>query len=419
MFLKSSLLNKIFFWILPLLAIFVWVLDAYASPPVTIVKGLAKLSGLIGIAFIANSFLHASRFGFVEKIYGGLDKVYKSHKKSGRYAYVFIFLHPLFLATSSVFNLESLKLHYIPGSLLNYNTGMGAFYLLNILLLFTLVIKLPYHIWKYTHKLMIVVLFLSSVHVFQNSFGVVWLFNFVLIVLGTGSFIYREWIYGNLDKKYIYEISAIRNLGIINELQLKPRAEKLLFKAGQFVFIKFLDSNLISKEAHPFSISSDPHDEIIRISAKSLGDYTSTLDRARVGDLVKIVGPHGYFTVDKTERKQLWISGGIGTTPFLSMVNDSDVLDLVFVHSNKNNNDAVYLSELQEKSKAKDFKLIPHFSDSEGFINAEYIQNNIPDFKEREIYICGPSVMMYALRDMLIKLGVEKDRIKFEDFNFK
>ncbi len=416
---QSNFFNKIFFWVLPILAVIVWALDVTASPAMPIQPILAKLSGLLGIAFIANSFLHASRFGFIEKIYGGLDKVYKAHQKSGRYAYVFILVHPLFLATKGLLSLESLRLHFLPGDFLNYNTGIAAFYLLNVLLLLTLVIKLPYQIWKRTHKLMIVVLLLASLHVFQNSFGIVWLFNFALIMIGTLSFIYREWIYGNFSRKYLYEVVSIKDLDSITELELEPKEEKMLFQAGQFVFLKFVDSNIVPDEGHPYSISSSIHNENIRISSKSLGDYSEKLKMAKKGDVVKIVGPHGRFTVNKAVKKQLWISGGIGTTPFLSMLYESDGIDLIFIHSNRNEKDAVYLEEIQLKANTGAFKFIPHYSDTEGFINAEYFKKHVPDFKDREILICGPSIMMYKMRDILVELGADKNQIRFEDFNFK
>jgi predicted ferric reductase len=399
-------MKKLVFYGIPLTAVIVWILEGFFLghfQTLSIQSSLAKLTGLLGIAFLSLNFITAARYDIIEKWFGGLDIVYKYHKLAGKLAYVFIFLHPFFLLTRRAINIDSIK----------------TFYILNFLLLLTLVLKLPYQFWKRTHRFMIFVLIFAGLHVFVAGNELSKPYGVALMVIGVYSFIYRELIYGFLVKKKYYEVTEIKNTGSISDIFLKPLGKKLEFKPGQYVFMRFLNSSTIPNEAHPYSMSSDNSDEQIRISAKELGNYSSTLDTARVGDRVKLVGPHGLFTVDNNHKKQLWISGGIGTTPFLSMLNDVNKdIDLVFIHSNKTEEETIYAEEIKRKLN-NDSKFLKHISDTEGFINAEYFKKNVPDVAERVVYICGPSVMMYAMRDILLDLGVPRKHIRFEDFNFK
>jgi predicted ferric reductase len=417
-------MKKIIFYSIPATAVIVWILEGILLghfQTISIQSSLAKLTGLLGIAFLTLNFVTSARYDFIERWFGGLDIVYKYHKLAGKLAYVFIFLHPFFLLTRRAINIDSIKTLYIPGVTpsATLNTGIVAFYILNFLLLLTLVLKLPYQFWKRTHRFMIFVLFFAGLHVFVAGNELSKPYGVALMVIGIYSFVYRELIYGFFVKKKYYEVVDIKKFGSVSDIFLKPLGNKLNFKPGQYVFMRFLNSPTIPNEAHPYSMSSDNSDEIIRISAKELGNYSETLDTAKVGDKVKLVGPHGLFTVDNKHKKQLWISGGIGTTPFLSMINDVNKdIDLAFIHSNRTEEETIYTEEIQKKLNPQS-KLLKHISDAEGFITAEYFKSNIPDVAERVVYICGPTVMMYAMRDILLDLGVPRKHIRFEDFNFK
>jgi len=92
-------------------------------------------------------------------------------------------------------------------------------------------------------------------------------------------------------------------------------------ESGQFVFVTF-DA---SEGAHPFTISSawtgDGHMQFL---IKDLGDYTKVLPATlKVGDPVKIEGPYGRFNFSGTRRRQIWVGGGIGVTPFVARLPNS------------------------------------------------------------------------------------------------
>jgi predicted ferric reductase len=87
-------------------------------------------------------------------------------------------------------------------------------------------------------------------------------------------------------------------------------------EAGQFAFVNFH-----AKEgAHPYTISSAWHgDGKLLFLVKALGDYTRTLaSTLKVGEVVEIEGPYGRFNFEGSPKRQLWIGGGIGITPFVA-----------------------------------------------------------------------------------------------------
>lgn len=432
-------MKKILFLIIPaILGIVIWLIDKYLFVgelfPDDVVKYMAQLSGIMGLTYITLNFVLASRLDSLERFFGGYDKVYRYHMWSGRVAYGFIFTHPVFLTLKSLMiqlDLNSLVRYFIPvlNNPLEYNIGVLAFWLLTLLITLTVVIKLPYHIWKQTHRTMILVLLLATLHGYMNTYNtsyIVWPWILFLGIIGITSWIYREVYYEHFSNKiYKYKVAEIHPKGDITEIVMESTEDrKLSYDPGQFALFSFRNHKVIPIEFHPFSLSSSPTDDFIRVSAKGLGDYTDKLRRAQSGDLVKVLGPHGGFTNIEDTGKQLWIAGGIGVTPFLSMLryykSKGLSTDIVFFYGCKNESESVYLQEIQELiTGSVNMKLIVHYSDKEGFVNAEYFKKNIEDLNERTVYLCGPAVMMKALRKGFKQIDYPKKKLKFEDFSFK
>lgn len=391
---------------------------------------LVQILGLLGIVFLTLNFVLATRLKFLEEIFGGLDKLYKYHKMSGRIGFTLIWAHPFFQIVKNFTNIEIIKLYFFPTGLLDYTLGILALYTFTVLIILTVVVKLPYHVWKYTHKLMIVGYILAAFHIYLIKSDVsdfialrVWILG--LITLGIISYIYKEFIYVTFGPRFDYTVEKVNIKNPITEIYLRPVLKKMKFVPGQFAFFSFQNSRKVSPEYHPYSISSNPKDEILRVSAKSLGDHTYTLKNLETGVKVRVLGPYGKFSSNFTHsyENEVWIAGGIGVTPFLSMLNSINAeKKIVFIYSCRNSEETVYKDEILKKvANLNNIKFICHYSDLEEYLTVEKIKQLL-DFDiglKTGIFICGPRKMMKTLSKQFRAAGVKSDNIIFEDFALK
>jgi predicted ferric reductase len=222
-----------------------------------------------------------------------------------------------------------------------------------------------------------------------------------------------------LVPRYKFEIHQINKLSNnIVSIVLKPIGEKMNFTAGQFGFIRIL-GKMINDEEHPFSFTSDPNLEELSLAIKQVGDYTQKLDKLEIGTQVEVEGPFGIFSYKNSKNtNQIWLAGGIGITPFLSMLwdikNKSNYrIDLYYCV--KNESEAVFLNQITDI--AKTVRVIPFYSDKEGHISAKEIAKRSNGLENKDIFICDPPAMIKDLRKQFISLGVNQNSIKSEEFD--
>ncbi|NMC58789.1 MAG: hypothetical protein GYA51_05305 [Candidatus Methanofastidiosa archaeon] len=230
-------------------------------------------------------------------------------------------------------------------------------------------------------------------------------------------------LYQYIGPKQKAIVKHVKNKGEITEIKFEVNAKKFRFVPGQFVFIKFINLEK-SFELFPFSISCSHKDDLIRISAKRSGDFTSNiLPKVKVGDIVYLYGPYGKFGEKFLYEKNdmLWIAGGIGVTPFLSMIHEASDKNIDFVWASKDKKDAIYDKEIKEIiSDKKSIRYNLWISKDSGRISAHKIMkmfDSEANIKEKLIFICGPTQMMMDIANQFVKIGVPPRHIIFEDFN--
>lgn len=397
-----------------------------------ILENLAQILSFFAVILFAINFLMATRAYFIEDLFDGLDKMYKSHKMVARLAFTFAWAHPILLMLRRFSGLESIERYFIPGNILVFNLGMGALYVMTLLVLLSITKFLPYHIWKNTHRFMVIVMLFLFVHILNaggsgeaNPILKLWILLWVVIAII--AWIYVEFIYKRWGPVFYYKVKEIKKLGSVIEIYLEPQNKSLRFISGQFVFLSVLYNKKVSKEFHPYTISSSPNEYHIRISSKVLGDYTSTLEHLESGDIVKLIGPYGHFSSERFKefKNQIWIAGGIGVTPFLSMLAHEKATpsgnNIEFIHSSKTKEESVYESEiLAGLEEVRNIEVNFNYDKENGFLTGQKIKEMTKfDIKTAHIMICGPKAMMYALQKQFVELGVPKDQIVFEDFALK
>jgi predicted ferric reductase len=248
----------------------------------------------------------------------------------------------------------------------------------------------------------------------------------IFFIIGTVSYLYTE-IFGRFFKKYVaYSVEAVKHPNqSTTEVTLRPKTDSIpTHRAGQFLFVRFT-SNKTLNESHPFTISSAPHEDVLRVTVKASGDFTHALfNNLRAGMDAVVEGAYGLFDYKTGGQKQIWIAGGIGLTPFLSFVRDMNgslAHDVDFYYTVRHPEEALFSDEIEAAAK-KNPRLTARIrcSATEGSLTVEEIvKNTTGDLKEYDIYLCGPLPMIQAFEKKFIALGVPENNIHYEEFNFR
>jgi len=207
-----------------------------------------------------------------------------------------------------------------------------------------------------------------------------------------------------------------------------PKQKGLDYKAGQFFFvtIKQKDKELTK----PFSFSSSPTEpEHIEFTKKFTDhEFSLALKACRVGDWARIDAPYGQLTFEGEYPRITLLSGGIGITPFMSIIKNAADKQLeskiTLFYGCRTEKDIVFKEELEELAKNNNnLKLVfvitepsPQWRGNTGIITAELVKKEVPDYKENMFYTCGPPGMVTAMEKLVENIGVPKEKIKKELF---
>lgn len=207
-------------------------------------------------------------------------------------------------------------------------------------------------------------------------------------------------------------------------------AKKFDFTAGQFVEWTLPHAKNDSRGIRRFfTIASSPTESNIRLVTKSnpkLSTFKQALFNMKPGDEITIYSLEGEFVLPKNNAKLIFIAGGVGITPFLSiikyLVDTKSKKDVVLFFANKTPDEIVFQNLFDE---AKQFGLKTVLISTEptagwtgptGFITPELVKKEAPDWKERLYYISGPEAMVMAYEKMLRQMSIPRKQIKRDYF---
>jgi len=377
---------------------------------------VSQFFGIWALIAMAIGQVLATRFRWVESLFGGLDQIYVLHKWLGVAAIALLLLHDTIDA----------DIDGIPGNRLLEGIGdtLGelSLYGLLILVVITVATFIPYHLWRWTHRVIGVFFIFGALHYlfiikpfsYLEPLGLY--VNFVCVV-GILAYIWCA-LPARLRPTHHYEISAIEKFDSATAITLKAIKSGLNHRAGQFVNI-----SINGEESHPFTVSIPPQsDRSLRVSIGALGDHTHQLrNSVTVGQQVKIEGPHGRFYPSQ-RKARVWIAGGIGITPFLAWVGDmkSDDPQTSLVYCVKDQSSATHLAELKQMaSELSNLSLHVWESKSQGRLDSAAVMKLYPDLASCSVAFCGPVEMREALQTDFTKAGLPSKQFHYEDFEFR
>ncbi len=391
---------------------------------------LGEFFGVMSLSFFAATITLSLRFPFLEKYFGSLNRQYRLHILFAQLALSFAILHPLLLLFRYAASFaEAVDFLWFPTYMEGLLPGFISLMLFIGVVFVSLYFRLPYHIWKMTHKLAGPAFLLAYIHILEvepaifEKFFPLEVYMHLLSWVALAAFSHQS-VLRPLLRKYKLKVLDYKKLND-NVLEIEiEKPENFHYKAGQFAFLSFNVKGL--KELHPFSFVSSSRQNSLRFAIKNLGDYTARLPKLiKNASFAYLEGPYGDFTLDKSKKKrQIWLAGGVGITPFISFLSSLDCnnadkkIHMIYCVNSKE--EAIYLDYLKGQSDTMtcfDFSL--YESNKEGFINAEKVKDiSGMDLKESDIFICAPPAMIKSLKKQFLSVGVNKNSIISEEFNF-
>jgi glycine betaine catabolism B len=179
-----------------------------------------------------------------------------------------------------------------------------------------------------------------------------------------------------------------------------------------------------------YTIASAPHEEHIQVTtrfAEKSSTFKDALRKLEPGATIEAIGPNGGFTNTEPEKPAVFIAGGIGITPFRSMMMDFDnnhiMARVTMLYGSRTPDNILFKDTFDDiATRNPHFKIVhviempdASWTGESGRITAEMIQKYAPDLANLIFYLSGPKPMVDIFTNMLQGLNVDKAHIK-QDF---
>lgn len=199
------------------------------------------------------------------------------------------------------------------------------------------------------------------------------------------------------------------------------KPENYVFKPGQATDI-VINLPKWKEERRPFTFTALNDWDNLEFTIKIYGDHdgvTNQLGKLKVGDELIL---HDIFGAIHYKGEGVFIAGGAGVTPFIAILRqlykDKKIGNNTLLFSNKTSKDII-LKEEFEKMLGDNFINTLTDEKSEKYDNRKmdesYLKEKIKNLSQY-FYICGPDPMIESIKEDLLKLGVDKDKIVIEQF---
>jgi ferredoxin-NADP reductase len=208
------------------------------------------------------------------------------------------------------------------------------------------------------------------------------------------------------------------------------------FKAGQAGDLTLINPSETDAKGtrRAFSIVSAPYEDELVVATRARDSaFKRILGRMPLNSPVQLEGPFGSLTLHSNRsRPAVFIAGGIGITPFISIIRQAlheglpQVMNLLY--SNRTPADAAFLKELDGLAHDHRGTLsvmstmtdpLPRngWAGAHGFIDADKVRSIIVRPSAPVFYVAGPPAMVAAMRELLTRMGIQDDDIRSEDFS--
>lgn len=224
-------------------------------------------------------------------------------------------------------------------------------------------------------------------------------------------------------KKYPSQIvSIVKNTEDTFVLLIKSLAGRFKYLPGQFLHLSMeeYDPSTEWPDSRCFSMQSSPKDELIKLTYSVKGQFTNRMaNELHPGSNITLKLPFGdLFTQEHSKLETIFISGGTGITPFLSLFSDpvfAEYKNPKLYAGFKNNQLNLYVNEINlAKKNNPTFSYNFKYQDLEGVLDISDIVNN--NSINSTYFISGPPLMIKIFKKYLLENGLKENQIKTDDW---
>jgi len=224
-------------------------------------------------------------------------------------------------------------------------------------------------------------------------------------------------------KKYPAKVVKIQNsIAGVYTLELESTGKPFKYDAGQFLHLAIdeYDPSTQWPDSRCFSMQSAPGEDIIRITYAAKGQFTTRMQQElKTGNQVTLKLPYGdLFSQDHNKTNTVFIAGGTGITPYLSLFTDTSFASYtnpILYAGFRDKTMNLYTSEL-ETAKRINPGLVIHlvYQDKDGILDIEKILNE--NTSKSSFFISGPPVMIKNFKQTLISKGIPENQVLTDDW---
>ena len=399
-----------------------------------------KLAGLSGFTLLVLQAVLAARWKWVSRPYG-LDIVYRFHRWMGLFAGLLLLVHPVMLAAGGagwglIFSLE------VPWHIWFGKAVLVVLSVSLVVCFFRKNIAVRFERWRLVHGV-------AGVFLLAGGFAHSWFAGsdfaepvlaglwIALLAGGVVVFGHHRFVRPAVLRRRPYKVKRVKGEaeGVWTVELERPEGQEVLdYMPGQFHFITLHRGPGLPEEEHHFTISSSPAQEgLVGSTIKAVGDFTSTIGQTSEGDTATVQGPFGRFSykVHPEERDIVFIAGGIGITPVMSMLrcmrDRREDYRVLLLYANKTESSIVFREEI-EQIEAREYPQLEvvhvlsraseEWDGEKGHIDREILERYVGgDVGGKSFYICGPEAMRESVVSQLKHMGVKDRRIRTEIFS--
>lgn len=393
--------------------------------------------GFVGLAMMAVQFALTARFRWIAAEIG-LDSMLQFHRQAGIVGTVFVFAHPIILIANNQRALAFFDPSVNFMRAITLSCAMIGLLLVVGLSLWRKTLRIPYEWWRLTHSVLsalVILIGLAHTLMVGRYVSSIWKQAlWVLLVAAAIILLFKMRVLkSRTASKRPWRVENVRReTERIWTLVLTPVDHPgMSFHAGQCVWLT-TGSTAFTLRSHPFTIASSADAPArIELTIKELGDWTNQIGQTSVGEQAFLDGPYGAFILpEHPQAKLVFIAGGIGITPFISMLRTmrdrGDQRHTLLVYAGGSLDRMAFRDELSQLEQLLNLKVVYVLEDPPadwdgptGFITPELLQQVTADIRSpsTHYYVCGPEPMMDLVEQTLLDLGVEQDCLNSERFD--